>query len=118
MVVYVLLGNELTSEVVFVSMALLNTLQVTLTHFFPQAIGFGAEVLITCKRIEKFLLLEEMASSWDSTLKEPTDPNNNNIANSDQKVYVEPSLIVDNISAKWSSVIGKRALKKSTKSLF
>ena len=50
--VYVLMGNVLNSEAVFVSMALLNALQNTMTKYFPQAIGTGAEVKITCNRIE------------------------------------------------------------------
>lgn len=56
-VVYVLAGNALSSEGVFVSMALLNTLRLNMTFFFPQAIGLLAECRITCKRIEVSKLL-------------------------------------------------------------
>ena len=35
-------------------MSLLNTLRLTMTLFFPQAIGFGAELKITCSRIQVF----------------------------------------------------------------
>ncbi|KAH9402637.1 Multidrug resistance-associated protein 4 [Tyrophagus putrescentiae] len=66
-VVFVLLGNVLTAEAVFVSMSLLNTLRLTMTLFFPQAIGFGAELKITCSRIQSFLLLEEKATTTAST---------------------------------------------------
>ncbi|KAJ6223803.1 hypothetical protein RDWZM_002348 [Blomia tropicalis] len=60
LIVYVLLGNVLTSEIVFVTMALLNTLRLNMTLFFPQSIAFAAEIKISCQRIQDFLMLEEV----------------------------------------------------------
>ena len=49
---YVLLGNTLTPNSVFVCMSLFNTIRINLTLLFPQAIQIGAELLVICKRIE------------------------------------------------------------------
>ena len=53
LLMYVLIsGNRLNAEAVFACMSLLNAVQVSMTKYFPRAIGLGAEVRITCKRIE------------------------------------------------------------------
>ncbi|XP_076312434.1 ATP-binding cassette sub-family C member 4-like isoform X1 [Tachypleus tridentatus] len=62
-ITYVFMGRNLTAEVVFVSMALYNNLRLTMTLFFPFGVAQGAESLISLKRIEKFLLLEEQKES-------------------------------------------------------
>ncbi|XP_075538961.1 ATP-binding cassette subfamily C member 4-like isoform X1 [Dermacentor variabilis] len=58
-VTFALLGNTLTSECVFVSMSLFNSLRLAMTLYFPFGVGQGAETLISLKRLQKFLLLEE-----------------------------------------------------------
>ncbi|XP_042894914.1 ATP-binding cassette sub-family C member 4-like isoform X1 [Parasteatoda tepidariorum] len=59
-VVFVLgVKGDLTPEKVFVCMSLFNNLRLAMTLFFPYAIAQGAESLISLKRIQKFLLLEE-----------------------------------------------------------
>lgn len=60
LVAYVLDDNRLKPEVVFVTMAYINTLQNTMAWVFPNSIAFMAEVLASCKRIETFLLLKEV----------------------------------------------------------
>jgi hypothetical protein len=42
----------LNAEAVFVTMAFFNTLRITMTWFFPQSIALGAELMISCKRIQ------------------------------------------------------------------
>ncbi|GIY89244.1 hypothetical protein CEXT_676372 [Caerostris extrusa] len=54
-----ILRGDLTPEKVFVCMALFNNLRLSMTLFFPYAIAQGAESIISLKRIQKFLLLEE-----------------------------------------------------------
>ncbi len=51
-VTFVLTGHTLNAEAVFVTMALFNTLRITMTGYFPQSISLGAEVMISCKRIQ------------------------------------------------------------------
>lgn len=58
-ITFALLGNTLTSECVFVSMSLFNSLRLAMTLYFPFGVGQGAETLISVKRLQKFLLLEE-----------------------------------------------------------
>lgn len=51
-ILFIILGNTLTAEAVFVSMAVFNTLRIVFTLMFPQAITNASELKITCKRIE------------------------------------------------------------------
>ncbi|CAG2120924.1 unnamed protein product, partial [Medioppia subpectinata] len=51
-ITYVLTGNVLTAKAVFVTMALFNTLRITLTLLFPNAITQWAESRVTCDRIQ------------------------------------------------------------------
>src|SRR5205814_335559 len=56
-ITFVLMGNNLTPEQVFVVMALYDALRIPVTTFFPSAISIGAETLIAIQRIRKILLL-------------------------------------------------------------
>ncbi|XP_067118442.1 ATP-binding cassette sub-family C member 4-like isoform X1 [Centruroides vittatus] len=56
---YILLGGQLTARTVFVSISLFNNLRLCMTLFFPYGISQGAEALISLKRLQRFLLLEE-----------------------------------------------------------
>ena len=56
---YVLLGNELTASVIFPALALFNLLRFPLS-VFPSMVTSAAEVWVSIKRIQKFLLAEEM----------------------------------------------------------
>ncbi|XP_044727627.1 ATP-binding cassette sub-family C member 4-like isoform X2 [Chrysoperla carnea] len=57
--VYVLLGNYITAEQVFVLTSYYNILRQTMTVFFPQGIAQFAEARVSIKRLEKFLLYDE-----------------------------------------------------------
>ena len=46
------MGEHLSAEAVFVSMALFNTLRLTMTLCFPNSIAMGAETLVACSRIQ------------------------------------------------------------------
>ncbi|XP_054157544.1 ATP-binding cassette sub-family C member 4-like [Oppia nitens] len=59
LVVFILNGGKITAQIVFMSMALFNGLRNSLTLLFPYAISQGSEALISIKRIQEFLLLEE-----------------------------------------------------------
>eukprot|EP00102_Acyrthosiphon_pisum_P027033 XP_016664243.1 PREDICTED: probable multidrug resistance-associated protein lethal(2)03659 isoform X1 [Acyrthosiphon pisum] len=56
---YVLLGNYINTQQVFVIITYYNILNTTMTVFFPQGVLTLAEVLISIKRIESFLLQDE-----------------------------------------------------------
>ncbi|CAG2110995.1 unnamed protein product [Medioppia subpectinata] len=49
----VLTGEVLTAKAVFVSMMLFNYVRVNMTWYFPQSIAMGAELLVSCNRIQE-----------------------------------------------------------------
>ena len=112
-IVYVLLGNVLTSEAVFVTMSLLNTLRLTMTLFFPQAIGYGAELKITCSRIQNFLMLEEMQTNWGITQNGTKCKDKGAKGNESPKVGDESIswLSIKNITANWTKEQNRATLK-------
>lgn len=57
---YVLMGDILTAENAFLTLALLNVIKLSMTLLFPMAIQMTSEALISIKRIQDFLLLEEV----------------------------------------------------------
>lgn len=59
---YYLLGNVVTAEKAFVITAFYNILRQTMTVFFPQGIGQLAETLVSFKRIQKYMLYDEIPS--------------------------------------------------------
>lgn len=59
LVSHVFMGGCLDPQTVFVTIALFNGIRIPLTNHFPNAIGFVAETLVSLKRIQKLLLLEE-----------------------------------------------------------
>lgn len=61
LVAFALLGNYVTAEKAFVITAYYNILRVTMTVFFPQGVGQLAEAIVSIKRIQNFMLYEEMA---------------------------------------------------------
>ena len=93
-VVYIFMGQPLTAETVFVSMALFNAIRLPVTNQFPNAIGLGAESLVACKRIEKILLQAE---------KSPNNLSKYNSKNGQVKL--------DNFSGKWSRSLTHETLK-------
>lgn len=56
---YVLLGNNITGDVVFSVAQLLNTVQLFMATYFPLALSTYEECKVSIKRIEDFLFLEE-----------------------------------------------------------
>ncbi|GLV41664.1 uncharacterized protein CBL_06893 [Carabus blaptoides fortunei] len=56
---YVLFGNYITAEKVFVLTSYYNILRQTMTIFFPQGIALVAEALVSVNRLQKFLLYDE-----------------------------------------------------------
>lgn len=48
---YVLSGSSITAEKIFLTLALYNTTRLSMTLFFPFAISFGSEAVVSIKRI-------------------------------------------------------------------
>ena len=49
---FVLTGNVLTAEAVFVTISLINNVRLSMTLYLPAAIAAGSETLITCRRLQ------------------------------------------------------------------
>ncbi|XP_008276233.1 ATP-binding cassette sub-family C member 4 [Stegastes partitus] len=58
--VYVLLGNTLTASRVFVTVSLYTAVRLTVTLFFPSAVEKLFETRVSIRRIQEFLMLDEI----------------------------------------------------------
>nr|AHK05652.1 ATP-binding cassette transporter sub-family C member 4 [Tigriopus japonicus] len=56
---YVLTGQIINAEKVFLTLSLYNTVRLSMTLFVPFAISMGSEGLVSIGRIQKFLMMEE-----------------------------------------------------------
>ncbi|XP_066267906.1 ATP-binding cassette sub-family C member 4-like isoform X5 [Branchiostoma lanceolatum] len=65
---YVLLGNTIVASKVFVAITLFNAIRLTISLFIPFAVQKGSEGHISIKRIQTFLLLDEVETA------QPTAP--------------------------------------------
>ncbi|GFG28327.1 hypothetical protein Cfor_09080 [Coptotermes formosanus] len=86
---YSFMGHHISADKVFAMAQFYNILQLSMAIFYPQAVQLAAETKVSIKRLENFLLLEEMQNS------------NNRIMNNgeqDQKFGV----CIRNGSAKWT----------------
>ncbi|XP_068165847.1 ATP-binding cassette sub-family C member 4-like isoform X1 [Antennarius striatus] len=66
--VYVVLGNTITASSVFVTVSLYGTVKLTVTLFLPLGVEKLSESIVSIRRIQNFLLLEEVkaTNSWRS----------------------------------------------------
>ncbi|XP_033471879.1 ATP-binding cassette sub-family C member 4 [Epinephelus lanceolatus] len=67
---YVLLGNTITASRVFVTVSLYTAVRLTVTLFFPSAIEKLFESRVSIRRIQEFLLLEEITKSPAAVLQD------------------------------------------------
>ncbi|XP_045127905.1 ATP-binding cassette sub-family C member 4-like isoform X2 [Portunus trituberculatus] len=89
---YVLTDNVLTAEKVFVTSSLINNVRLVMTLFFPFAIAMGSETLISCKRLQEFLEMEEREDT--SHIDKPN-------------LRPKPKdccLVMSGVTAKWSNI--------------
>lgn len=63
LITFILLGYTLNPEIVFVSITIFNSVRLLMTLFFPYGVANFAETLISCARLQEFLLLPEQESS-------------------------------------------------------
>ncbi|XP_023285607.1 multidrug resistance-associated protein 4-like [Seriola lalandi dorsalis] len=60
---YVLLGNTISASRVFVTVSLYSAVRLTVTLFFPNAIEKLFETRVSIRRIQEFLMLDEITKS-------------------------------------------------------
>ncbi|CAM6031929.1 unnamed protein product, partial [Sphagnum compactum] len=57
---FALLGNYVDAQKAFIVTAYFNVLRTSMTVFFPQGVGQLAETLVSIKRIQKYMLYDEL----------------------------------------------------------
>ncbi|CAB3379679.1 Hypothetical predicted protein [Cloeon dipterum] len=106
-VAYVLFGETITAEKVFVISSYYNIIRQTMTIFFPQSIAQMAEGSVSLKRIQNFLLLGEVSS--DAQCRQSAS----NSATEKKEVCVT----LQNATAKWNNEISDPTLNNITTTL-
>ena len=95
---YVSMGNVLTAEKAFLTLTLYNMVKIPLLRKFPGAVQMLTETLISIRRIQEFLLLEEVVKTSSSKTIDETCMN-----------YVG-FLKLKQVTAKWSGQCEKNTL--------
>ncbi|KYN11469.1 Multidrug resistance-associated protein 4 [Trachymyrmex cornetzi] len=112
---YILFGYKITAEKVYVITAYYNSLSLIMTAYFPQGITQVAETIVSIKRLQKFLMYDELilseieAKKYNKENNKDTKENNKNekennqqeIAIVDQLNNFEYSMSIKNGNAKW-----------------
>ncbi|KAM4711152.1 ATP-binding cassette sub-family C member 4-like isoform 2-T2 [Anableps anableps] len=68
--IYVLLGNPISASRVFVTVSLYTAVRLTVTLFFPSAIEKLFESRVSIRRIQEFMLLDEITKTSTALSKE------------------------------------------------
>ncbi|XP_018373220.1 PREDICTED: probable multidrug resistance-associated protein lethal(2)03659, partial [Trachymyrmex cornetzi] len=82
---YILFGYKITAEKVYVITANYNSLSLIMTAYFPYGIRGAAEMIVTVKRLKKFLMCDELISSKIETKKNSKE-NNKDAKNNKESV--------------------------------
>ncbi|XP_050545467.1 probable multidrug resistance-associated protein lethal(2)03659 isoform X2 [Daktulosphaira vitifoliae] len=117
---YVILGNYIDAQKVFVITSYYNILRTTMTVFFPQGIGQVAEVLISVKRLQNFLMYEEKNNQVANLSKANKAASNgarkpivvNGKSNGTQPSTMELGIVISNVTAKWTDAQIENSLEK------
>ncbi|XP_073844740.1 probable multidrug resistance-associated protein lethal(2)03659 [Musca autumnalis] len=106
LVTYVLLGYFLTAEKAFVVTAFYNILRMTMTAYFPMAVAQVAETLVSFKRIQKFMLLDEVDASEKPVANGKMIPAIISENGKSVEIRSDPSnelgIVLKNVTAKWN----------------
>ncbi|XP_034942803.1 multidrug resistance-associated protein 4-like isoform X2 [Chelonus insularis] len=100
---FIAAGNSMTADIVFQLSSYFNILQMVMAIFFPLAIILAREAWISIKRIEEFLLLDEIKKTIEDPKKviksiKPYQLKSANTTTSNA-VYIE----LNRVSANWIS---------------
>lgn len=80
---FALLGNSITPDKVFAAAQFFNIMQLVMAIYLQMGISYGAEAMITIKRLQEFLTLGEMEES------------------SIERITVEKGICLEKVSACW-----------------
>ncbi|CAH1257762.1 ABCC4 [Branchiostoma lanceolatum] len=100
---YALLGNTITASKLFVAIGLYNQLQFVVAKIFPLAVQFWFESQVSIKRIQEFLMLDEIqpeqVRDCDDTTSDPCYDQT-----SKQTTISTCSVTADDIAARWDQM--------------
>lgn len=119
---YVLFGNYISAVKVFVLTSFYNTIKETMTEFFPLAITFTVESLISVRRIRDFLLINEPSfSDPDYNKNKKGHSESNGLKPMKDQPYSQvigkvdnPGIFIKNASAKWLESSNENTLSNIT----
>ncbi|CAG0890313.1 unnamed protein product [Cyprideis torosa] len=99
---YVTTGETMVAEKTFLAVSVFNNLRLVMTNFFPSAISYSAEALVSFKRLERFLLLSERVTPPEFFSNGPDKKNDTvDISLASVTPHVD-TLRVDGICATWT----------------
>ncbi|CAG9768689.1 unnamed protein product [Ceutorhynchus assimilis] len=100
---YVLMGNTLTAQYVYVLQSLYGVLRMSVTMFFPQGLTQIAEANISVRRIKKFLLYDEVDFDSSATFYNALQSKNDlkGTQNGFSKLDGPVKISIENASFKW-----------------
>lgn len=107
---YVLLGNNITAEKVFVLTSFYNILRQSMTVFFPQAIGQVAEATVSIGRLNKFMHYDEteIAKAIKEDEFKKAKPNGDIKKSKDLGIYITKA------TARWTETSADNTLTNIT----
>ena len=95
---YISMGNVLTAEKAFLTMTFYNVVKISLVKKFPDAVQGLTETLISIKRIQNFLLLEEVIETSSAITVRETSVSNSSF------------LKLKQVTGKWSGQCERNTL--------
>ncbi|VVC26208.1 Hypothetical protein CINCED_3A017920 [Cinara cedri] len=111
---YVLLGNYISAQKVFVLTSYYNLLRNTMTGLFPQGIGIVAETSISIKRLQNFLMYEEKQCQLEVNQPKTDNTVNNTVkkhCNEETEQSNEFGIIISSATAKWTATQTENSLE-------
>ncbi|KAE8278604.1 Multidrug resistance-associated protein 4 [Larimichthys crocea] len=94
---YVLLGNTISASRVFVTVSLYTSVRLTVTLFFPSAIEKLFECRVSIRRIQEFLMLDEITK--------------NALALPQEEKKMEPSVEIQDLTCYWDENLAAPSLQ-------
>ncbi|KAL4709187.1 hypothetical protein ACJJTC_008115 [Scirpophaga incertulas] len=70
---YILFGNVMSANVIYPLQQMIFIVQLTVTVMLPQALSFGAEVIVSIRRIRDFMILEDRPDKSKNSSSNPGD---------------------------------------------
>lgn len=108
---YVLLGNSITAEKVFVITSFYNILRQTMAVFFPQGIAQIAEANVSINRLNKFLLYDETQIAKMIRASEQKNLEQSGTIKKEKLVSGEKGVFLSGASAKWTEASTESTLQ-------